>query len=651
VKEHNAPMSFSDFKNSLVSEFRNIDPVAWAQNNLVLDGKKFDISAGTGWEFLHEIYRYIGIDATSRYGRPVIILKGRQVGATLLAQIMSLFFSASGHFKNLTGLHAFPIVTQAQRFSNQKFDPLVNDSRPVFKKRFTPGSMDTGDLKPAGVWNASTKQFRDNNSLLIEGISADGGRVRGMSANYILFDEVQDILAPARQNVRQSLKMASTKEKVFGPIGQGVEVNFGTPHEAGSPFDKLWQMSDQRFFNLRCQNKRCKELFPLYVYGSSSWKDVWIKEFTVQCVHCGFLQDKRKCTGDGEWIPTNVNLDCNCGGTLSEKKSVYTCGSCGATDDTTHYRGYHWNQLFIPFFSKEFILKQEKELDPLVFSTEVLGEFYSGMSSPLSYEQLYAACAKDHADIKMPDFLLPSTGREISLGVDWGGKVDDSTPGGSWTVATVMSRDLTGTEKIPYRVEHCELIPEQKQSLQIEIIEEIMKNYGIGSVVADIGFGHQQLIELQMRYGDRVKACYSSGNIKKPLDYNSKNFMITINKDIIIEEMVELFRNGRVLFPFGEPDKIDWLMRHCTSMQIEHFDIHGAKRKRYKKTTRPNDGLMALMYAYLAIKFKVTSGFTNLTARDYGDGQAMPSPHMAYAPTGNNRLGSKGFGSGNFYRG
>jgi len=611
------------------------DPVYWSQNNIVLEGRQFNISKGTGWEFLHEPYRYIGIEATSEWGRPVVLLKGRQVGATLMAEILSLFFIASGNFKNLHGLHGFPIVTQANRFSSSKFDPLVNDSQTIYDKRFTSESVGTGSLKPIGGWNASTKQFRDNCSLLIEGISVDGGRIRGASVNFAFFDEVQDMLAVARQNVRQSLKMASSPHRIFGPIGRGVEVNFGTPHEQDSNFDRaLWQNSDQRFYNLKCRNKSCGKTFPLYVYGSDSWKTVWVKKFTVQCIHCGLLQDKRKCVDGGEWIPTNINTDCSCGGHLQDIKGMYTCTTCGATDDSTIYRGYHWNQLFIPMFTKEFILAQERELDPLVFKTEVLGEFYSGSALPISYEEIYNRCAKDHSNICLPTFLLPTPAvREIALGIDWGGKVSEAAPGGSWTVATVMSKDLTGTDPIPYKIEYCQKIPSQRMSEQIEIISEIIKGYGVNGTVVDIGFGHQQALELQLMYGDRVKSCYSSGNIKKPYDYNKKNQLITINKDVVIDEIHSLLRKGLIIFPYQNPEETDWLMRHCASMRMKHVELHGVTRKRFVKGTKPNDGLMAMMYAYISIKYRITSAFANLNPATYGNNSTMPSPATAYLPT------------------
>ena len=56
----------------------------------------------------------------------------------------------------------------------------------------------------------------------------------------------------------------------------------------------------------------------------------------------------------------------------------------------------------------------------------------------------------------------------------------------------------------------------------------------------------------------------------------------------------------------------------------------GQQVKHYDKGSGPNDGLMALMYAYMAYKFDITKGFSikpGITKRE-----RYVLPALAYAP-------------------
>jgi len=67
-----------------------------------------------------------------------------------------------------------------------------------------------------------------------------------------------------------------------------------------------------------------------------------------------------------------------------------------------------------------------------------------------------------------------------------------------------------------------------------------------------------------------------------------------------------------IRFPFGDYEKVAWLIDHCASMEIKPSVSKGGDPSvHYVKGGTPNDGFMALLNAYIAYKFLVTSGFTN----------------------------------------
>jgi hypothetical protein len=72
-------------------------------------------------------------------------------------------------------------------------------------------------------------------------------------------------------------------------------------------------------------------------------------------------------------------------------------------------------------------------------------------------------------------------------------------------------------------------------------------------------------------------------------------------------------KKGMIRFPYGEYEKIAWLIEHCASMEIKpSISRTGADPSvHYVKGGTPNDGFMALLNAYIAYKFLITRGFTN----------------------------------------
>jgi hypothetical protein len=67
-----------------------------------------------------------------------------------------------------------------------------------------------------------------------------------------------------------------------------------------------------------------------------------------------------------------------------------------------------------------------------------------------------------------------------------------------------------------------------------------------------------------------------------------------------------------IRFPYGDYEKIVWLVEHCASMDIKPSISRGGDPSiHYVKGGTPNDGFMALLNAYIAYKFLITKGFAN----------------------------------------
>jgi hypothetical protein len=407
------------------------------------------------------------------------------------------------------------------------------------------------------------------------------------TADLIFIDEFQDTPSGAVSNILNMLKQSK-----YGEPGKGVRVFFGTPKKKGSDFYKLWAASSQQFFHLGCG--QCKAFFPLYTPGSEDWEKIWIHTFVVKCPHCGCEQNKNEAAERGKWVP---NADPN------EKD----------------YVGFHINQLYMPHISKETIMSEKPGTHPTnterAYQNEVLGEFYQGDSSPITMEEIETLCGDKGR--KMRSKIPIDEGLKVFLGIDYGARSDleqmadskkKTQQGQSYTTAVILAVKGPKLFSIEFALKFKRNDIESKKSL----IDKLMRDYGVNVCVGDIGFSQDFSTMMHTSHGDRYLVSRATGNLKNLVNFNEESYPkeITFHRDHYIGEMFELLKGGNIRFPFGDYDKIGWLVQHCASMDIKpSISRFGDPSIHYVKGGEPNDGLMALLNAYIAYKFYATNGF------------------------------------------
>lgn len=579
--------------NDLAGNLLDLDPIKFVERNLTVKGQLFKLT-DCGRDYLHEIYRYIAFEATTPQALPVIIVKGRQVEMSTTATALTLYFMCSPRMQHITGLHAFPQLKQAQRYSNKAFDSMVQDSvdQSIYLKTRSK-QKDKDGYKIQATYSVSQKDFIQGNTLYIEGASQEGDRLRNISLDFIMYDEIQDWTQEARDVVQEA-----NSHSRLGPPGFGMEVMLGTPKDKKDDYYDLWKESDQRYYHLKCIY--CGHFFPITLNNFETG-------FMVRCRDregkgCLELQDKRKAIKGGKWIPSK------------------TVGF--------NRRGYHVDQLLIPTITREAIDKKREDKSPRAFANEVMGQFYSGMSEALSYKEVVQVTSKqpDSKNWSMPPYV---TDKFTWMGIDWGARVagEDDAGRGGYTVVTILSRH--DNEK--WKLEFAHRMETDNIDKQIEIINDYIRKYHVQYICADIGFGHAQVQRLQQQWGERCLSVFSSQNMKKAYNYNSDTNMITIDKSVVMEEFFDYLMQYRFCFPYKEPDRIEWLAEHISNIEIVSKQVGGMVRKRYVKqsATRPVDGLMSLIYGFVAYQYSRTNKFSNMSARDQGDGRNMAKPQLA----------------------
>ena len=588
--------------SDITSSFEDMDAVTWCEKYVRLPDSDNDFKIrGVGREYLMEPIKYMSTEALQKDGQPTVILKGRQVGMSVTMVSTYLFLINCGLYSNLRVLHAFPSLLPTSEFNKTKIEPMINKADFIRKRKYTEETMGFSEdsrrinAKPkhCGTWTDHLKEFQGNNMLSVNATAKDASRLRGQTFHVILFDEVQDMTRKAIENVEETLTTSP-----YGPPGIGVRVYFGTPFLEGSMFHSMWLASDQRYYHPHCHS--CGKNYEFYTYGSDKWDEIWVEGTTFKCPLCGALEDKEDAMRDGEWVSHNPS---------------------------GNKRGYHFNQLYTPGIPKDAILRKRKDKLPQQFKNEVLGEFYGGVLSSESYRDLVLSCADENETYQ--DFLEPYVHPVVALGVDWGGKVDERSLDGSWTVALVMTQ-TNGK----YHVRHMERLETKDPQEQIARIKTLFSKYSVVQGVGDMGYGQDKVWDLNSEYGRRFLGCHSV-QAKNVYTFNEKAMppSISVNKDMVIDELLANFRAGKFVLPF-KTDRDEMLTEMLADeiagiMPTERLSGGARVRSYTRRGSQTIDSLMALMYAYIALRFNVSGGFTSGMMSNYGGDRRMPIPRIS----------------------
>jgi hypothetical protein len=373
----------------------------------------------------------------------------------------------------------------------------------------------------------------------------------------------------------------------YGSIGKGVQVFFGTPKRKGGAYWNMWQDSSQNYFHLRCE--KCGKYFPLY-RPDINWEDIWLHDYTVRCPECGCEQDKIEAQDRGKWISLNPNPNAK-------------------------FVGYHINQLYIPKFKKETIISAKPENNPLnterLYKNEVLGEFHDGEGGTISIQEIYDRCIDK--DRRMVKSISPNSNKRVYAGFDWGQRsaleqVAGRGRGQSYSCVVILT-----VEGSLFNVEFATKLNRNEPEYKMQSVEEMFRRYGLHLAVGDIGDANDLTHNLQKIYDEKFLASRASHKVMGHIKYSNEEWPKTIifEKDYYISEIIGLLKEGRIKFPLHKSyERISWLLEHCASMDIKvTTDKSGEPIRKFVKGSTPNDGLMALLNAYLAWKFDVTQGF------------------------------------------
>lgn len=402
-------------------------------------GKIADFSF-EGREYLRKIY---DTDA-----QKVLLKCGRQVEkSTTLGNRLLCYSTLTNNFRSL---FVAPAAEQAKVFSNDRIKDVIEAS-PLIK------AYTTSKINQAVYF----KKFINFSQIRLRYAYLTADRVRGIPADFITIDEIQDILVDNIPIIEQCA--FHSKYKLF--------LYSGTPKSMDNTIEFYWnEFSTQNEWVVPCERHGTPK-------DPSSWHWNVLTEKSIGkqglvCDSCGQSIDARHPLA--KWASMNPIT--------------------GGNDQKVTFEGYRIPQLMVPWVDWQEVLEAWEQYPRAKFMNEKLGMSYDSGVRPIRRAQVRACCRPEIRLTDIETFKQVAAGRQVWTGIDWG-----TGEANSYTVISFGSYLGTGNFSIfwIHRFTGQDLDPDR----QLDLISQMITQLQVQIIGTDYGGGFYQNNQLIRRFG------------------------------------------------------------------------------------------------------------------------------------------------------
>jgi hypothetical protein len=515
-----------------------------------LDGKRFSLA---DFQMFKAIY-------DGDY--PKMLLKtSRQVGKSTTASNFIIAESITRPFHKT--LYIAPTAEQTHKFSSLRVGKSLAYS-PFLSKYVIQDRVLVRLYK-----NGSENSF----SYCLD--SAD--RIRGISADRILLDEVQDLILPEVMPVAVECMRQSDMQ---------FQILAGTPKTFDNAIEDYWLDSSQTEWVMKCS-------------GCSKWTFVdsekGLKPHGPVCVGCGTLLNPK----NGQWVDMKSGSDMK-GFHISQPIMPRNIPICWpeSTDPSSRYVKalMRWKEIMSA-------LEGPKAYPIAKFRNEILGVSDSQGVRLIVREDLTKLCTGHPSMPIRPDPRFNGDIIKVSIGADFSG-------GGIDQVSTTAIAVLGLTKQRKLRLLYYRLFIGEHPIKELAAIREVLAMYQPELVACDAGEGLLQIEELrkQMNWYHRIqKIRYGAGGAH--IKWNAENGSYSVNRTAAIDSFMMAVLRAEFIFP----NNIEAMTPAFDHILAEFTDVTNAGRKIWQHSkSDPDDFLHAIIYARLAMQ--MATGEIDLTS-------------------------------------
>ena len=428
---------------------------------------------------------------------PRVLLKcGRQVEKS--TYLGNRLLSMTCIQPNFTSLYVSPTNQQTKTFSNDRIREPLEISPNL--KAWTDPHLDQSVFQ---------KKFVNRSQIVMRYAYLNADRVRGIPADLVCIDEIQDIHTDNIPVIEECIAHSSFKMKLYS----------GTPKSLDNTIEGLWI--------------------------DDSTQNEWV----VPCDHCG----------GGDYRHWNILDEANIG------PKFLICDKCGKRIYPMHpdaqwaslnpkprvpnpMDGYRVPQIMVPWISWDDILNKQLSYSRAKFNNEVLGLSYDSGTRPLTRQDVIDNCTSIYGlssiDVQQVLRRTHSSGVRTFMGIDWG------TGEQTYTVVCICAY-VSGKFTILYvrRLEGRESEP----TAQIELIKELASTWRVSHIGTDYGGGFDRNDALLRIFGPRKVFKYQYSTVSSKIKWDSGLARFLLNRTEIMSDVFNAIKRRDVFsFPKWE---------------------------------------------------------------------------------------------------
>lgn len=496
------------------------------------------------------------------YPQFLVIKAGRQVGKSL--GLAGRITTGSISQKYFTSLFIAPSQIQTKRWSGGYLDQF-RESKYVSK--YFINTKDPG--------NVFEKTFTNGSKVYLSygQTSADMDRVRGLTADLLCLDEVQDI----------ELNSIPVVKEILNTSDWGYQLMTGTSKSTAGTLEQLWSQTNQMHFVKKC-NKCGKWVIP---DNFKLMMEMCTNPNFMVCPHC----HKEFSFHGGQWAAAKNDLSQGRGAKYGMSLPQLIFGANTKTGTR------QWDDLYD---------KVQQSLNGVLYTAETVANEIFGLATDLgatslSMTEAKACCFQDYNEWAKPDKsnVAPSVLPLINgihttvLGVDW--SVSGSI--GSHTVVTVLGIDHSGRMIVLYSKK----LMGSHILTQVDEVLAIANEYRCKMIGSDRGVGVLQGELMQQRYGaTRVIMCnYVSAS--RRLKWDKAGNFLAADRSGAMDDVMHKMRLGPERFVTPKWEYMEPFWGDALSIFEEETTI--GKRVYRKQPSVPDDWFHSVVFANLAYKY------------------------------------------------
>ena len=381
----------------------------------------------------------------------------------------------------LNSLYVSPTNQQTKVFSQDRLKEPIETSE--YLKSWTTTKLSD---------NVFLKKFINRSQITLRYAYLNADRCRGIPADVICLDELQDLLTDAIPVIEECASHSHLKIFMYS----------GTPKSLDNTIEYYWTAySTQNEWAVPCHRHSIRAgNGPITRQHWNILSEDHIGEKSLICERCHNPinpQDEQ-----AQWVSLNPDII----------KQI-----------PKPYEGYRIPQLMVPWISHEDIKQKQLTYSRPKFYNEVLGLSYDSGTRPLTRQDVIDNC---DSNIRLdPEFQNRIKGfvgdaYPVYAGIDWG------TGENTYTILTLGTYMKDGKFTCFYwhRFEGRETEPQ----VQIEMISQKIQEYRVQLVGCDYGGGFWPNDELTRRFGWQriVKYQYSTPATKVKWEDGLKRFLV-----------------------------------------------------------------------------------------------------------------------------